>query len=136
MAKKLVNDFGVHALLIYHPKPLDCNLTYLNDYISELGVKFKADNLNHLEDEFKLLFEKEAIDDGLKQLLLLKAVQIQEFAVYTRYLNTYKGHFGLSLDCYTHFTSPVRRFADIMVHEQLEKCINNQQLNNHEIVQL
>ena len=71
-----------------------------------------------------------------KQLLLLKAIQIQEFAVYTRCLNTYKGHFGLSLDYYTHFTSPVRRFADIMVHEQLEKCINNQQLKNHEIIQL
>ena len=60
-------------------------------------MKFKADNLDHLENEFKQLFEKEAIDDGLKQLLLLKAIQIQEFAVYTRCLNTYKGHFGLSL---------------------------------------
>jgi DIS3-like exonuclease 1 len=136
VAKKLVNDFGVHALLIYHPKPLDSNLSYLNDYLSELGVKFKADNLSHLETEFKAFFKKEAIDDGLKQLLLLKAIQIQEFAVYTRCLNTYKGHFGLSLDYYTHFTSPVRRFADIMVHEQLEKCINNQQLKNHEIIQL
>jgi exoribonuclease R len=136
VAKKLVNDFGVHALLIYHPKPLDSNLSYLNDYISELGVKFKADNLSHLEDEFKQLFEKETIDDGLKQLLLLKAIQIQEFAVYTRYQNTYKGHFGLSLEYYTHFTSPVRRFADLMVHEQLERCISNQQLRNHEIVQL
>jgi len=56
VANKLVNDFGVHALLIYHPKPLDSNLSYLNDYLSELGVKFKADNLSHLETEFKAFF--------------------------------------------------------------------------------
>lgn len=65
----------------------------------------------------------------MKQLLLLKAVQIQEFAVYTCYLNTYKGHYGLNLDYYTHFTSPVRRFADLIVHEQLEKCINGEKLS-------
>jgi exoribonuclease R len=51
-------------------------------------------------------------------------------------MNTYKGHFGLSLEYYTHFTSPIRRFADIIVHEQLEKCISNQQLKNNEIIQL
>lgn len=93
-----------------------------------MGVKFKADNLQHLSKEFRELFEKEEIGDGLKQLLLLKAVQIQELAFYTRHMSTYQGHFGLSLDYYTHFTSPMRRFADFMVHEQLEKCITGQQL--------
>lgn len=62
--------------------------------------------------------------DETKQLLLLRAIQIQEFATYKRYLNTFNGHYGLNLECYTHFTSPLRRFADYMVHEQLEKCIN------------
>lgn len=56
VAKKLVNDFGSNSLIIYHPKPLDCNLEYLNGYVSDLGVKFKADNINHLEKEFKQLF--------------------------------------------------------------------------------
>ena len=41
---------------------------------------------------------------------------MQEHATYTRYLNEKKGHFGLNLDFYTHFTSPLRRFADIIVH--------------------
>ena len=49
VAKKLVNDFGVHSLLIHHPKPLDSNLSYLNGYLSKLGVKFKADSLSQLE---------------------------------------------------------------------------------------
>ena len=49
VAKKLVNDFGANSLVIYHPKPLDSNLEHLNGYINDLGVKFKADNMMHLE---------------------------------------------------------------------------------------
>lgn len=111
-----MKDFGSNSLVIYHPKPLDCNIEHLNGYLSDLGVRFKADNIMHLEKEFKKLFEKEELDEKLKQLLLYKAMHIQEYAIYTRHLNIYKGHFGLSLDFYTHFTSPVRRFADQIVH--------------------
>lgn len=49
VAKKLVKDFGSNSLVIYHPKPLDCNIEHLNGYLSDFGVKFKADNIMHLE---------------------------------------------------------------------------------------
>ena len=45
-------------------------------------------------------------------------------ATYTRYNNTQGGHYGLNMDYYTHFTSPLRRFSDIVVHEQLNRCLN------------
>jgi hypothetical protein len=48
VAKKLVKDFGANSLIIYHPKPLDCNIEHLNGYVSDFGVKFKADNMMHL----------------------------------------------------------------------------------------
>ena len=50
---------------------------------------------------------------------MVRAIQIQELATYTRYMNSNKGHYGLNMEYYTHFTSPLRRFADVIVHEQL-----------------
>ena len=64
---------------------------------------------------------------------MLKATQIQELASYTRYRNTFKGHFGLNMEHYTHFTSPLRRFADFMVHEQLQMCLAGKSYTSQEV---
>ena len=53
----------------------------------------------------------------------MRAIQIQELAVYSRHMNSEKGHYGLNMEYYTHFTSPLRRFADIITHEQLSYCL-------------
>lgn len=49
VAKKLVNDFGQHSLIIHHPRPSECSIENLNDYVSDYGVKFKADSMQLLE---------------------------------------------------------------------------------------
>jgi exoribonuclease R len=50
VAQKLVKDFGAHSLIIYHPKPSNYNIEHLNDYVSDFGVKFKADSMYLLEE--------------------------------------------------------------------------------------
>ena len=41
------------------------------------------------------------------------------------------GHFGLSFDKYTHFTSPIRRYPDVLVHRELERILSNSNKNQN-----
>ena len=56
-----------------------------------------------------------------ENLLSILAIRTMAKAVYT---TTNIGHYGLSFDYYTHFTSPIRRYPDMMVHRLLDKYLN------------
>lgn len=98
------------------PKKMDdlrTNLHYL-----QIDSNFDEENL-HPQDFKEILDEVE--DANLKRILTTSIVRSMQKAIYT---TDNIGHFGLALDNYTHFTSPIRRYPDLEVHRLLKQYIN------------
>lgn len=72
---------------------------------------------NPTPEEFQLLLEKAAGTEAeqVVQTVALRAMQ------QARYATVNAGHFGLASESYTHFTSPIRRYPDLLVHRLLRK---------------
>jgi ribonuclease R len=86
---------------------------------------------------YKLHTSDEAISASLNELM--SAVEgkpeqdiLQQLAIRTmakaKYTTESKGHFGLAFEHYTHFTSPIRRYPDVMVHRLLQQYLDDAQV--------
>jgi ribonuclease R len=60
--------------------------------------------------------------EAVVEMLLLRSMKL------ARYSTVNQGHFGLGFSHYTHFTSPIRRYPDLMVHRLLKEMIKNKKL--------
>ena len=101
-----------------HESPKDEKLENLRTFISEFGLYMGGGDKPSPKDFTELLKKIETRPDShLLQTIVLRSMQQ---AVYS---NNNKGHFGLSYDAYTHFTSPIRRYPDLIVHRAIKHKI-------------
>ncbi|MBN1684620.1 MAG: ribonuclease R [Gammaproteobacteria bacterium] len=97
-----------------HDGPTAEKLSDLRVFLGELGLKLGGGDLPKPKDYAKLLMQvKERPDANFIQTVLLRSLA-QAF-----YSPDNDGHFGLAYDCYTHFTSPIRRYPDLIVHRTI-----------------
>lgn len=83
---------------------------------------------------FQTFLHHTIVGHPLEHILNAHFVRSMKMAVYS---TENKGHYGLQLDYYTHFTSPIRRYADLIVHRALFQTPSNQELHElEEITQL
>ena len=117
-AARYLNAKKIPKLLRIHEGPSADKLLNLKTFLGELGLKFGG-GVNPTPLDYMHLVDavKDRPDAHLIQTVLLRSMSQ---AVYSPDL---KGHFGLALDAYAHFTSPIRRYPDLLVHRAIRHCL-------------
>ena len=108
----------LHTPCMYrvHATPSDEKLEALRGFLSTLGISLPPGNHLHPRDFDRVLRRYEGTPES--QLISEVMLRSQSQAAYSP---DNIGHFGLALARYAHFTSPIRRYADLLVHRALIK---------------
>jgi len=108
-----------HSMLYrIHEGPTPEKLAALRDFLKGFGLQLEGGDDPHASDYAKLLARaKDRPDAQLLQTVMLRSLQQ---AVYSP---DNVGHFGLAYESYTHFTSPIRRYPDLLVHRAIKAVL-------------
>ena len=109
------------AVYRVHEGPSAEKLELLRTFMSGFGFSVAGGDKPHTKDYAKLMSQiKGRPDEQLLQTVLLRSMQQ---AVYSP---DNQGHFGLAYEAYTHFTSPIRRYPDLLVHRAIKAVVNKE----------
>jgi ribonuclease R len=107
------------ALYRVHDVPAADKVAALRDFLAELGLELPGGDIPRPKDYARLLERiRKRPDFGLLQTILLRSLKQ---AVYSP---SNVGHFGLAFEAYVHFTSPIRRYPDLLVHRAIKAALS------------
>ena len=114
-AAEYLIEKGIPAPFRIHERPPEQKYADLQEFLKEFQLSMPPWAKVHPRDFTALIHKvRERADAALIESVLLRS---QQLAVYSP---TNVGHFGLALDSYAHFTSPIRRYPDLLAHRAIK----------------
>ena len=110
-----------HGLFRNHLGPTEEKLAALKEQLAFVGLALDGDENPTPKDYAKLFTQIETRQDRpLLQMMLLRSMR------QAQYEPENEGHFGLAYEAYAHFTSPIRRYPDLLVHRAIKAILQGQ----------
>ncbi len=121
-AAKLLSKLKIDAVYRVHEQPKEQKLNSVKEVLKNIGLTLRGGEKTKTQ-HFKKMLElaSDRDDKEFIQSTLLKSMPRATYQVEN------KGHFGLAYEEYTHFTSPIRRYSDLLIHRAIKGVIASNQ---------
>ncbi|KAI8098895.1 uncharacterized protein BX664DRAFT_354405 [Halteromyces radiatus] len=125
VAQRISSRLPEQALLRRHATPVDRKIRALQQFCSrQLGVQVDIGSAGHLEKSVQAIADPKL--RKLVSVIVLKTLHVPKYFCAGTYDIAKYSHYALNVPLFTHFTAPSRRFADILVHRQLEYALSSE----------
>jgi ribonuclease R len=114
-----------------HDRPNAEKLINFSNFVHQFGYSVKTASHKAIADSMNKLLTSIR---GKNEQYIIESLAIRVMAK-AKYSTNNIGHYGLSFDHYTHFTSPIRRYPDLMVHRLLEHYLHDGASENQQKVE-
>lgn len=123
----LLLEHKIPGLFRIHAGPPEAKLEKLQGFLASLGLSVNQGKQQPTPKDYLRLLEqvRERADFELIQTVMLRSLSQAE------YNPENVGHFGLNYPAYTHFTSPIRRYADLLNHRAVRSLIRSRRQSQH-----
>ncbi|KAF6361350.1 DIS3 like 3'-5' exoribonuclease 2 [Rhinolophus ferrumequinum] len=132
VAHKIHRAFPERALLRRHPPPQARMLSDLEEFCDQMGLPIDVSSASTINKSLTKLFGDDKYSLARKEVLTNMCSRPMQMALYfcsgVLQDQAQFRHYALNVPLYTHFTSPIRRFADVMVHRLLAAALGYREL--------
>lgn len=125
-ASRFITKHELVGLYRIHEGPSAEKLANLQEFLAEFGMKLSGDELPQPADYQALL----AAAKGRKNARVIQTALLRSLSQAV-YQPSNKGHFGLNYEEYAHFTSPIRRYPDLLLHRAIKAVIGSSMPSVH-----